>query len=352
MAIRDRLNGVESNKALKHPVIVASTGPLTLSSSQTIDGIGVVEGDRVLVKDQASAIANGIYTVDPGPWPRAVDFDSRRDLTHGSLVYVVRGSAYGNTFWVVSSSNPLVPDTDSIEFSQVNLALLGASTLGSSLVTLETGADVRAAVGAVGSAYLRVFSTSATWSKPTGLIGALVEVQGGGGGGGGMSAGSSAVSGGGGAGGYARGYLASSDLDSTIAVTVGAGGAFGATSTGATNGGTGGTSSFSTHLSATGGGGGAGSTVGGAGSGGQGGVGSGGALNVRGGGGQSGNNVQAHGGAGGASYFGGAGSQGYGTTGSSGDSGGGGGGAGGNARGGVGGPGIVAVLEFTSTASS
>jgi len=47
----------------KASVRVATTGAITLTNTQTVDGVSLIVGDRVLVKDQGTASANGIYIV-------------------------------------------------------------------------------------------------------------------------------------------------------------------------------------------------------------------------------------------------------------------------------------------------
>jgi hypothetical protein len=60
--------------AWKAPVRVATTGAnITLSGLQTIDGVALAAGNRVLVKDQTDAITNGIYAANTGPWVRTSD---------------------------------------------------------------------------------------------------------------------------------------------------------------------------------------------------------------------------------------------------------------------------------------
>ena len=51
----DRRYGVSGNLAMKAPCRVATTANITLNGLQTIDGVTVAAGDRVLVKDQSSS---------------------------------------------------------------------------------------------------------------------------------------------------------------------------------------------------------------------------------------------------------------------------------------------------------
>ena len=62
----------------KQSVRAASTASIAaLSGPMTIDGVALVAGDRVLVKDQAQAKENGIYVVPAaGAWKRAQDADT------------------------------------------------------------------------------------------------------------------------------------------------------------------------------------------------------------------------------------------------------------------------------------
>ena len=132
---------------------------------------------------------------------------------------------------------------------------------------------IRAAETDSGIPQTIVFTSSGTWTKPSGLKYIEVEVVGGGGGGGSSS---DLPSGGGAGGGYSKRTIVAPSLGTNETVTVGLGGAAG---TGLSNGiGTpGGTSSFGGHLSATGGSGGPAIGMGA-----NGGVGSGGEINVNG----------------------------------------------------------------------
>ena len=151
----------------------------------------------------------------------------------------------------------------------------------------------------------QVFTSSGTYTKPSGINKIKVIVTGGGGGGAGGD-GNTNAGGAGGAGGTAIEIIDVSSLSSTVAVTVGNGGAGGAA---ATNGSSGGTSSFGSYCSATGGG--LGYHWQNTGASGRGGVGSNGDINLNGGDGSQGMPHDAsddgHASDGGASYWGGGG---------------------------------------------
>lgn len=78
--------------AFKVPCRVATTAAITLSGLQTIDGVALAAGDRVLVKDQASSADNDIYVAATGAWVRAKDFDGSRDVVNGTKILIARSS--------------------------------------------------------------------------------------------------------------------------------------------------------------------------------------------------------------------------------------------------------------------
>src|SRR5258708_27640874 len=95
----DRNAQLSPGVAIKAPCRAATTGAITFSGEQTIDGVACVTGDRALVKDQASAISNGIYTVSTGAWTRAPDFDGNRDVVTGTFVFITNGAANAGAFY-------------------------------------------------------------------------------------------------------------------------------------------------------------------------------------------------------------------------------------------------------------
>lgn len=116
----DRLEGARTTFGMKKPVVAATTGAITLSGEQTIDGVACVEDDRVLVKDQASNVFNGIYIVSTGAWTRAVDFDGITDWVKGTLVVAGGGTTNGGKLFRVTSADPTEIDVSAISFESVS----------------------------------------------------------------------------------------------------------------------------------------------------------------------------------------------------------------------------------------
>lgn len=128
----DRVTGLVGFSGMKVPVRAASTAALTLSGEQTVDGVALVTDDRVLVKNQASSIDNGIYVVDTGDWSRAPDCDGSYDLRDGSLIFVTDGSTQASTIFETSGTNPIDIGTDAITFTANSL--IGPSTVTTAMI--------------------------------------------------------------------------------------------------------------------------------------------------------------------------------------------------------------------------
>ncbi len=95
------------------------------------DGVTLVNGDRLLVKDQASAIENGIYDVTdvgsagtPFILTRAADFDGSpaNEVEGGSFTFVTEGTTQSGSGWVVIWPGNVTIGTDPINFTQFSSA--------------------------------------------------------------------------------------------------------------------------------------------------------------------------------------------------------------------------------------
>lgn len=107
----DQINGFSGSLAVKQPVRLATTAPVTLEGLAAIDGVVPAEGDRILVKDQADASQNGIYIASSGVWSRAVDIDATGKVVKGTQVWATDGVSQPGTLWFVTAANPIVLGT-------------------------------------------------------------------------------------------------------------------------------------------------------------------------------------------------------------------------------------------------
>lgn len=123
---------------VKQSVRAATTASITLSGEQTVDGVALVTGDRVLVKNQggtASDAANGIYVVSTGAWTRATDMDISAEATTGAFFFVEAGTANAANGYVLVTLQPITLGTTPLEFTQFS----GAGQIVDGDALLKTG---------------------------------------------------------------------------------------------------------------------------------------------------------------------------------------------------------------------
>lgn len=124
----------------KASVKAASTGNIaTLSGTMTIDGVTLVAGDRVLVKDQTTTSANGIYVVAAGAWSRATDMDSWAEVP-SAFVFVEQGTVNAEIGYVCTSDQSGTLGTTAITFVQFSGA--GQVVAGNGLTKTGNQIDV------------------------------------------------------------------------------------------------------------------------------------------------------------------------------------------------------------------
>ena len=121
-----------------HPSVkAATTANIALATAvengDTLDGVTLATGDRILVKNQTTTAENGIYVVAASGAPtRATDFDTAAEIDSGDFVFVDQGTTQANSGWV-QINTPATIGTDAIEFVQFS----GAGTyLAGSALTL------------------------------------------------------------------------------------------------------------------------------------------------------------------------------------------------------------------------
>lgn len=117
LATREWVTEELSRQDFKHSVLVATTAGINLSGLQTIDGVTLTAGARVLVKNQATAKENGIYTVvSGGVWKRSTDADTTAKVTPGLLVLIESGMVNGDSGWQLVTDAPITLGVTALSF--------------------------------------------------------------------------------------------------------------------------------------------------------------------------------------------------------------------------------------------
>ncbi len=130
-AVRTYVDSVATGLDVKKSVRVATTADVgtlatpTLNGSNAleIDGVTVVEGNRVLVKNQGTGSQNGIYVVGASPdfaLTRATDADNSPagEVTSGMFTFVEQGSTNAATGWVLSTTGTITLGSTALTFTQ------------------------------------------------------------------------------------------------------------------------------------------------------------------------------------------------------------------------------------------
>lgn len=111
------VDNVAQGLDVKASVVAATTGNITLSGLQTIDGISVTAGQRVLVKAQTAPAENGIYLASASAWTRSPDADTWNSLV-SAYTFVEQGSTYSDTGWVCTINSGGTLDVDPVTWTQ------------------------------------------------------------------------------------------------------------------------------------------------------------------------------------------------------------------------------------------
>lgn len=124
--------------APKPSVNALADSNIVLAGLQTIDGVALIAGNRVLVTAQTDPVENGIWVVAAGAWTRPADFNTG-DVAGSAYVLVQRptgmDNVYGGSSWLCATPTAVI-GTDPIQFNQfavadnVNAANIGASGVG------------------------------------------------------------------------------------------------------------------------------------------------------------------------------------------------------------------------------
>jgi hypothetical protein len=135
------VDNLSAGLSWKDAARVATTGNITQTNTQTIDGVAVIVGDRVLCKNQSTASQNGIWIVAAGAWTRATDADSSTEL-ESAAVFISEGSTLADTAWVMTTNLPITVGSTSLTWVQFGApaAYIGGAGLTLTGNTFDVGA--------------------------------------------------------------------------------------------------------------------------------------------------------------------------------------------------------------------
>ena len=148
------VDGLIQGLDVKGSVRTASTANGTLATAfangQTVGGVAVATGDRILIKEQSTGSENGVYTVNASGAPtRATDFDSNAGISAGAFVFVEEGTNADQGF-VLTNNGTVTIGSTSLVFTQFSgagniSAGAGLQQSGTTLsVQLPTGSGLTA----------------------------------------------------------------------------------------------------------------------------------------------------------------------------------------------------------------
>ena len=129
--VLSQINANIEGLAWKDNVVAATTAEIVIATAlnvgDTIDGITLADGDRVLVKNQTTnADENGIYLAGATP-TRSLDMNASAEFNSAVITVDSGGTANGGTTWRCTTVDPVV-DTDPIAFTAWTIAVPPAST--------------------------------------------------------------------------------------------------------------------------------------------------------------------------------------------------------------------------------
>ena len=143
IANKDYVDTVAQGLDPKASCVAATTVNITLSGTQTIDGVALIAADRCLVKDQTAPADNGIYVVAAGAWARSADMNAWAKVP-GAFAFIEQGTTQADTGWVCTSNAGGTLGTTAITF--VQFAGAGSYTASTGLTLTGTAFSLTAPV--------------------------------------------------------------------------------------------------------------------------------------------------------------------------------------------------------------
>lgn len=167
-AIDAAKQGLDIKDSVRAATTTAGILATSFENLDVIDGVTLLTGDRILIKDQAVGAENGIYTVNASGAPtRAVDANVSAEVTAGMYMFVSEGTVNGNNGFVLTTDDPIVLGVTALVFAQFNGA--GQISAGSGLTKTGNTLDVGAGTGISVAADSVAIDTAVVASKSDNL---------------------------------------------------------------------------------------------------------------------------------------------------------------------------------------
>ncbi len=168
------VDSVAQGLDVKDSVRAASTGDVNVGTpASTMDGVNLVAGDRVLLKDQTTASQNGIYVYATDGLTRAIDMDAAGEFV-GAFFFVEEGTVNSDQGYVMSANGTINVGTTDIEFTKFTGT--GQITTGSALSKSGNTLNVN-----VDDTYIMVDGSDKLTIKGTSTTGEVLKSDGAGG---------------------------------------------------------------------------------------------------------------------------------------------------------------------------
>ncbi len=132
-ATKAYVDAVAQGLRVKTSVKAVAQSNITLSGAQTIDGVAITAGMRVLAIGQTDATQNGIYDAASGAWSRSADTDTWAEFV-GAFTFVEGGTVGGGSSWVCNVAAGGTLGVTAVTFAQFGA---GATYTGGALVSIS-----------------------------------------------------------------------------------------------------------------------------------------------------------------------------------------------------------------------
>jgi hypothetical protein len=174
-----QISDIDYKQAVR--VITVTNVTLSGGAPNTVDGVSLLAGDRVLVAGQSTGSQNGLYDVvtlgtgSNGTWARTSDGNQDGEIEAGMIVMVTEGDTYKDSQWKLTTNNPIVIGTTALAFEQNSAYAFGnISANGTAILANATNSTVTLAAGdnitITGNNTTKIITITGAAAAPTAIV--------------------------------------------------------------------------------------------------------------------------------------------------------------------------------------